>query len=45
MRLKWKLGSVQLEIVLLLMHDWCTICIERTVSSEIVLEARDGTPR
>jgi hypothetical protein len=43
-RLKWKLGSVRLEIVLLLMHDWCTACIKRTVRSEIVLEAPDGTP-
>jgi hypothetical protein len=38
-RLKWKLGTVHLEIVLLLMHDWCTVCVERTVGSEIVLEA------
>jgi hypothetical protein len=43
-RLKWKLGSVRLEIVLLLMHDWCTVCVKRTVGSEIVLEAPDGTP-
>jgi hypothetical protein len=34
-RLKWKLGSVRLEIVLLLMQDWCTVCVERTVGSEI----------
>jgi hypothetical protein len=45
MRLKWKLGSIQLEIVLLLMHDWCSVYVERTISSEIVLEAPDGTPR
>jgi hypothetical protein len=31
--------------VLLLMHDWCTVCVEHTVGSEIVLEAPDGTPR
>jgi hypothetical protein len=43
-RLKWKLGSVRLEKVLLLMHDWCTVCVKRTVRSEIVLEAPDGTP-
>jgi hypothetical protein len=43
-RLKWKLGSVLLEIVLLLMQDWCTVCVDRTVGSEIVLEATDGTP-
>jgi hypothetical protein len=28
-----------------LMHDWCTVCVERTVGSEIVLEALDGSPR
>jgi hypothetical protein len=44
-RLKWKLGSVRLEIVLLLMQDWCTVCVERTVGSKIVLEATDETPR
>jgi hypothetical protein len=45
MRPKWKLGSVCLDIVLLLMQDWCMVCVERTVGSEIVLEATDGTPR
>jgi hypothetical protein len=44
-RLRWKLGSVHLEIVLLLMQDWCTVCTESTVGLEIVLEAPDGTPR
>jgi hypothetical protein len=45
MRLKWKLDYVRLEIVLLLMQDWCSVCVERTVGLEIVLEAPDGTPR
>jgi hypothetical protein len=36
---------VHLDIVLLLMHDWCTVRVERTIGSEIVLEAPDGTPR
>jgi hypothetical protein len=40
-----KLGLVYLEIVLLLMLDWCTVCVERTVGLEIVLDALDGTPR
>jgi hypothetical protein len=44
-RLKWKLDSVHLEIVLLLMQDWCLICGECVVGSEIVLEAPNGTPR
>jgi hypothetical protein len=43
-RLKWKLGSSCLEIVLHLMHDWCTVCIKRTLGLKIVLEAPDGTP-
>jgi hypothetical protein len=42
-RLKWKLSSVRLEIVLLLIHDWCTVCVKRIIGSEIVLEAPDGT--
>ena len=25
--------------------DRCTVCIERTMGSEIVLDAPDGTPR
>jgi hypothetical protein len=45
MRLKCKLGSVRLEIVLLVMQDWCTVCVEHSVGSEIVLEAPNGTPR
>jgi hypothetical protein len=44
-RLKWKLGLVNLEIVLLLMQNWCTVCVVRTVGLEIVLEAPDGTSR
>jgi hypothetical protein len=44
-RPKWKLGLFHLEIVLLLMQDWCTICVERNVGLEIVLEALDRTPR
>ena len=45
MRLKWKLDSVCLEIVLILTQDRCTVCAERTISSEIILDAPDGTPR
>jgi hypothetical protein len=44
-RLNWKLGSVRLEIVLLLMQDWWMVYVECTVGSEIVLKAPDGTPR
>jgi hypothetical protein len=44
-RLKWKLESVRLEIVLLLMQDWCSVYVECAVGLKIVLEASDGTPR
>jgi hypothetical protein len=44
-RLKWKLVSVRLEIVLILTHDRCTVCVEHTIGSKIVLHAPDETPR
>ena len=43
-RLKCKLDAVYLEIVLILTQDRCTICTEHTKSSEIILDAPDGTP-
>jgi len=36
---------VCLDIELILMQDRCTVCIECTIGSEIVLDASDGTPR
>ena len=45
MRLKRKLVSVHLEIVLILTPDRCTICVECTIGSNIILNAPDGTPR
>ena len=36
---------VNLEIVLIFMQDRCTVCAERTIGSEIVLDAPGGTPR
>ena len=39
-----KLVSVHLETVLILTHDRCTVCVERTIGSEIILDAHDGTP-
>jgi hypothetical protein len=36
---------VCLETVLILMRDCCTVCIERAIGSEIVLDVLDGTPR
>ena len=37
--------SVRLEIVLVLLQDRCTVCAKRTIGSDIVLNAPDGTPR
>jgi hypothetical protein len=42
---RWNLVSVRLEIVLILMQDNCTFCVERTTGSEIFLDTLDGTPR
>ena len=44
-RLKWKLGSLYLDIVLILMQDRYTDCMECTICSKINLDAPDGTPR
>ena len=45
MRVKWKLILVCLEIVQILMYDRCMVCAERTIGSEIVLNAPDGILR
>ena len=37
--------SVRLEMVLLLVQDMCTVCAKRTIGSDIILDAPDGTPR
>jgi hypothetical protein len=44
-RLKWKLISVHLKIVLILTQDGCTVCTERIIGSKIILDAPNGTPR
>jgi hypothetical protein len=44
-RLKWKLVSVHLEIVLISTQDSFLVCVDRTVGTEIILDALDGTPR
>ena len=33
------------EEVLILMQDRSTVCVERTIGSEIALDAPDGIPR
>jgi hypothetical protein len=45
MRLKWKLVSVRLEIVLILTQDRCIVYAKSTIGSEIILDAPDETPR
>ena len=37
--------SVRLDMVLVLVQDRCTVCAKRTIGSEIILDAPDGTPR
>jgi hypothetical protein len=34
--------SVRLEIVLILMQDWCIIYTEQDIGSEIILDTPDG---
>jgi hypothetical protein len=41
----WNLVSVRFETVLVSMQDRCTICVQRTTGSEIILDALDGIPR
>ena len=33
------------DIVLIMTQDRCTVCVERTIGSEIILDAPDRTPR
>ena len=41
-KLNSKLVSVRLEIVLILTQDQYTVCAERTIDSEIILDAPNG---
>jgi hypothetical protein len=41
----WNLASVQLDIVLVSVHDSCMDCAQCTIGSEIVVEVPDGTVR
>ena len=45
MRLKWKLVSVLLDIVLILTQDRCTVCVECIIGSKFVLDTLNGTTR
>ena len=44
MRLKWKLISVRLETLVVLVQDWCMVGAKRTIVSSIILNAPNGTP-
>jgi hypothetical protein len=44
-RLKWKLDSICLGIVLILTQDRFMVCAEDTIGSKIVLDTLDRTPR
>jgi hypothetical protein len=37
--------SVRLEIMLILTQDGCTVCVEQTIGTEIILDAPNETPR
>jgi hypothetical protein len=41
----WNLISGHLGTVLVSVQDRCMVCGKRTIGSEIVLDAHDGTPR
>jgi hypothetical protein len=40
-----ELVSVRFEIVLESVQDRCMVCMKRTIGSEIIFDAPDGTPR
>jgi hypothetical protein len=41
----WNINLIHLEKVLVLVQDRCMVCVERTIGSEIVFDAPDGSPR
>ena len=45
MRLKWKLISVRLEMLVVLVQDRRMVGAKRTIGSDIILDAPDGTLR
>jgi hypothetical protein len=44
-RVMWNLISVYLEMVLVSVQDIGTVCVKRSIPSEIVFDTHDGTPR
>jgi hypothetical protein len=45
MWLMWNIVLVPLETKLASVPDRCTVCVKRTMGSEVILDTRDGTPR
>jgi hypothetical protein len=43
--LRWMLDSINLEIVIILTQDRCTVCAKHSTGSKIILDALDGTTR
>jgi hypothetical protein len=41
----WNIVLVYLEMELASVQDRCAVCFKRTIGSEIILDAPDGTPR
>jgi len=41
----WNVTSLRLETVLVLVRDWGIVCAKRTIGSESILDAPDGTTR
>jgi hypothetical protein len=41
----WNLVLVHFKTVLVLVQDRSMVCTKRTIGSEIILDAPDGTPR
>ena len=39
----WNLASFRLELVLVSVQDSCMVCARRTIGSDIVLEALNGS--
>ena len=41
----WNLVLLCLETMFVWVQDRCTVCTKRTIGSEIILDACNGTPR
>jgi hypothetical protein len=45
MWIMWNLVLIYFDTVLASVQDRCTVCTERTIGIEIILDTLDGTPR